>query len=73
VATTVVNTNKLKALMALAEVDQRDVADAMHCSTAMICKAINNPSKYPIKSAQIHLLLSEWAKEESGLAIVKAA
>jgi hypothetical protein len=67
----VISTNELKALVALAGVEQGDIAKAMSCSHAMISKTINNPERYPIKSMQIHLLLREWA-EESGFKVIAA-
>jgi len=68
----VISSKELKALMVLAEAEQADIAKAMFCSPQMISKVFVNPSRYPNKSMQIHLLLTDWAKPH-GYTIVKTA
>lgn len=67
-----ISSKELKALMVLAGVEQADIAKAMFCSSQMISKVFVNPDRYPIKSMQIHRLLTDWAKPH-GYAIVKTA
>ena len=55
-------TRELRTLMALAGVTYSDIAKAMTCSQQAVARAVTHPDKYPIKSMQIHLLLTEWTK-----------